>query len=149
MKTNTLMNGSMVKNHISSKTGFGCSATRRTSSRSWFQACQRVLFRFLSFNFKDTFKQERHSSTFSSSSSTSPTTTVSSDSETRASEDLNGIDCHPASVSSPNVEEMIERRDPLLAANLGSTAKPTTKPYKEETPRERRDPLCSEIPEWL
>ena len=43
MKTDILMNGSMVKNHISFKTGFGYNATRRTSFLSWFQACQRVL----------------------------------------------------------------------------------------------------------
>ena len=36
------MNGSMVKNYISCKMGFGYSATRRTSPLSWFQACQRV-----------------------------------------------------------------------------------------------------------
>ena len=42
MKTDILMNGSMVKNHISLKTGFGYNATRRTSFLSWFQACQRV-----------------------------------------------------------------------------------------------------------
>ena len=35
----------------------------------------------------------------SSRSSTSPTTTVSSDSETRAREDLSGIDSHPVPVS--------------------------------------------------
>ena len=44
-----------------------------------------------------------------------------------------------------NVEEMIERRDPLFAS------KPTKnpKPHKEETPIERGDPLCADIPEWL
>ena len=31
MKTDSLMNGSMVNNHISLKTGFGYNATRRTS----------------------------------------------------------------------------------------------------------------------
>ena len=36
------MNGSLVKNHISFKTGFEHNATRRTSFLSWFQACQRV-----------------------------------------------------------------------------------------------------------
>ena len=40
MNTDTHMNGSMVKNHISLKTVFGYSATQRTSFRSWFQACQ-------------------------------------------------------------------------------------------------------------
>ena len=43
MKTDILMNGSMAKNHIALKTGFGYNATRRTSFLSWFQACQRVL----------------------------------------------------------------------------------------------------------
>ena len=40
MKTDILMNGSTVKNHISFKTGFGFLATRRTSFLLWFQACQ-------------------------------------------------------------------------------------------------------------
>ena len=34
------LNGSMVKNHISLKTGFGYPATRRTSFLLWFQACR-------------------------------------------------------------------------------------------------------------
>ena len=72
---------------------------------------------------------------------------------------MSGIDSHPVPVSSSNVEEMIERRDPVFAANPGSAAKPTKNPKtnKEETTIERRDPLfavkpaplCSEIPEWL
>ena len=56
-------------------------------------------------------RQETDHSKSSSSSSTSPITTVSSDSETREWEDLSGIDSHPVPVSSPNVEEMIERGD--------------------------------------
>ena len=59
-------------------------------------------------------RQEIDHPTSSSSSSTSPTTTVLSDSETREREDLSGIDYHPVPVSSSQVEEMIERRDPLL-----------------------------------
>ena len=43
MKTDILMNGSMVENHISLKMVFGYNATRRTSFLSWFKACQRVL----------------------------------------------------------------------------------------------------------
>ena len=43
MNTDTLMNGSTVKNHISLKTGFGYSVTRRTSYQSWFLVHQRVL----------------------------------------------------------------------------------------------------------
>ena len=48
MKTDILMNGSMVKNQIALKTGFGYNATRKTSFLSWFQACQRVLPPFFS-----------------------------------------------------------------------------------------------------
>ena len=40
IKTDIPTNGSMVKNHISLKTGFGLSVTRRTSFLLWFQACQ-------------------------------------------------------------------------------------------------------------
>ena len=89
-------------------------------------------------------RQERNHPTSSLSSSTSPTTTVLSDSETREREDLSGIDFHPVPASSSHVEEMIERGDPLLP-------KPTKnpKPNKDETTIERRDPLCSDIPEWL
>ena len=79
----------------------------------------------------------------SSSSSTSPTMTVSSDSETRAQEDLCGIDSYPVSVSSKHVERK-EQGDLLT--------KPTKnpKPNENENPeKERDDPLCSDIPEWL
>ena len=51
--------------------------------------------------------------TSSSSSSTSPTTTVSTDSETRAREDLSGIDSHPVTVSSSHVDERKEQGDLL------------------------------------
>ena len=57
MKTDILMNGSMVKNHISFKTGFEYSATRRTSFLLWFQVCQQVrlqdLIRQLQGHFQD------------------------------------------------------------------------------------------------
>ena len=66
-------------------------------------------------------REEIDHPTSSSSSSTSPTTTVSSDSETEAREDLCGIDSYPVSVSSEN----------------------------ENHEQVRRDPFCSEIPEWL
>ena len=105
-------------------------------------------------------RQESNHPTSSSSSSPSPTTTASSDSETRERGDLSGIDFHPVPVSNSNVEEMIERGDPLFAANLGSAAKPTRnrKPNEEETTiglgdplfaDSGRAPLSSEIPEWL
>ena len=89
-------------------------------------------------------RQERNHPTSSSSSSTSPTTTVLSDSETREREDLSGIDSHPVLVSSSHVEE-IERGDPLLP---NPTKKP--KPNKNENHEiEKRDQLCSDLPEWL
>ena len=135
------------------KNGFGYSAIRRTSFRSWFQPG-------LSTNSSSSShpstsmtpsRQENNRPTSSSSSSTSPTTIVSSDSETREREDLSGIDSHPVPVSRTNVEEMIERGDPLFAANPGSPPKPTQnlKPNSEETTTERGDPLFAEIPEWL
>ena len=43
MNTDTLMNGSTVKNHISLETVFGYIAIRKTSYRSWFLVYQRVL----------------------------------------------------------------------------------------------------------
>ena len=66
---------------------------------------------------------------------------MSSDSETRAREDLSGIDSHPAPVSS---SQRTERGDPLT--------KPTKNPKPNENENqgtERRDPLYSDIPEWL
>ena len=40
MNTDTHMNGSTGKNHVSLETVFEYNVTRRTSFRSWFQACQ-------------------------------------------------------------------------------------------------------------
>ena len=68
---------------------------------------------------------------------------MSSDSETRAREDLSGIDSYPVSVSSEHVERK-ERGDPLT--------KPTKNPKpnkNEDHELERADPFCSDIPEWL
>ena len=104
-------------------------------------------------------RQERNHPTSSSSSSSSPTTTAPSNSEIRERDDQSGIDSLPP-VSSSNVEEMIERRDPLFAAEPGmrSQANQNLRTNKEETTIERRNPLfadssraplCSEIPEWL
>ena len=69
--------------------------------------------------------------------------TVSSDSETRAREDLCGIDSYPVSVSSKNVEGK-EQGDLLT--------KPTKNPKpnkNEDHDLERGDLLNSDIPEWL
>ena len=112
----------------------------RSDRGSWF--INEFFLQFSLFNIHDTFKAETDHPTSSSSSSTSPTTTVSSDSETRAREDLSGLDSHRAPVSSSHVERT-ERGDPL------------TKPTKSQKPNknedhdlERRDPLCySDMPE--
>ena len=107
-------------------------------------------------------RQESHHPTSTSSSSSSPTTTVLSDREIRDREDQSGIDSSPVPVSSSNVEEMIERCNPLFAVKpITSTPKPTKnhpKTHKEETTTERgnplfadsgRAPLNSEIREWV
>ena len=99
-------------------------------------------------------RQESNRPTPSSSSSASPTKT-SSGSETPEREDPSGIDSHTVPVSSPHVEEIVERGDPLFAANPGGAAKPTKNlnPNKnEDHDIERGDPLFaqkSEILEWL
>ena len=95
-----IMSGSTVKNHISFKTVFGYSATRRTSFRSWFLVYQRVLPQVAHSSTSMTpSRQEIDHPTSSSSSSTSPTmtsSTVSSDSVARQERgDLCGIDSYP------------------------------------------------------
>ena len=72
-------------------------------------------------------RQEIDHPTSSSSSSTSPTTTVFSDSETRARENLRGIDSHPVPVSS----SLVERTEP---------GDPLTKPTKNPKPNKKRKP---------
>ena len=56
MKTGVPTNGSMVKNHISLKTGFGYNAIRRTSFRSWSRLVSEFLLKLAFFNIHDTFK---------------------------------------------------------------------------------------------
>ena len=47
------------KHHISLKTGFGYSATRRTSFLLWFQACQRVRLQDLIHQLQGHFQDRR------------------------------------------------------------------------------------------
>ena len=147
------------------KTGFGHNVTRRTSFRSWFQAFQRVLHPVLhpvlilqpQWQLLDRkmiilhlpqarllLQLRQHQAT----------------GRPREREDLSGIDSHPVPVSSPNVEEMIERGNPLFATDSGMQpqANPNPKTNREETTMERgnplfadsgRAPLSSEILEWL
>ena len=145
MKTDILTNGSTVRNRISLKTVCEYNVIRRSSLRSWCQACQQVLPQVLilqhQWHLQDSKVIILHPS---SSSSTFSTTTVLSDSETRTREDLSGIDSHPVPVSSSHGER-IERGDPLLP-------KPTKNPKANKNENhdiERGDPLCSDILEWL
>ena len=121
MKTGILTNGSMVKNHISSKTGFGYLAIRRTSFLLWYQVSSSSSGS--SSTSKTPSKQESHSSSSSSSSSSSPT-----GSEIQIREREDGIDISPVQVS-----ELVDDR----------SGQP------DETTIERGNPLNSEIPEWL
>ena len=131
MNTETLTSGSTGKNHISPKTIFGykCNTenfvpilVRGLSSSS--SSCSHPSTSMTPS------RQERNHPTSSSSSSTSPTTTVSSDSETRAREDLSGIDSQRVSGSSEH-DERKEWWAPFT--------KPTKipEPIKKRRPRER------------
>ena len=129
MKTGILTNGSTVKNHISLKTGFGYSATQRTSFRSCFLVCQRVLPQCPSSTSMTLSRQEIDHPKSSSTSSTSPTMTssaVSSDSVFRgARSDLCGIEFCPGTVPSKPVER-IERGDPLTKPKIQNPKKTKT-----------------------
>ena len=102
MKTDILMNGSTVKNHISLKTGrryenfvlIVVPGLSTSSSSGSHPSTSRTPSR-----------QESHCSTSSSSSSSSPTTATSSDSETREREDQNEGDTSTVPVSSFNVDD--------------------------------------------
>ena len=146
MKTDILMNGSMVKNHISLKNGIriqcdtesfvlivvpGLSASSSSSSHHSTS--------------KTPSRQERHSS----SSSSSPKTSLS-DNETRKKEDRTESDTSPVPVSSSNVDDRT-RQPVVYQAN-----QKLPKTNEQETMTERGNRLSadssrasSEIPEWL
>ena len=120
------MNGSMVKNHISSKTGFGYFAIRRTSFLLWFQACQ-VRPLDLHQLQKKPSRQESHSSSSSSTSSSSPT---ASEIQSQQREDRVESDISPVQVSN-SVDDRSGRPDDTTQAYK------TPKTNKEETTKER------------
>ena len=95
MKTGIPTIGSMVKNHISFKTGFESFAIRRTPFLSWFQACQ-VHPLDLHQLLRTSMKQESHSSSSSSSSPSSPTV---GEVPVREREDAPNSDISPVPVS--------------------------------------------------
>ena len=141
------MNGSMVKNHISLKTGFGYNARRRTSFLLWFQACQQIRLQDLIHQLQRTLsRQESHCSTSSSSSSSSPTV---SDTKTREREDRIESDISPVTVST-TVDERSGRPDIDQTSKIPKTNKKEPQKERRDTLlKERGDPLYSEIPEWL
>ena len=121
------MNGEMVKNHISLKTGFGYNATRRTSFRSWFQACQRVrppvLITQLQGHLQDRRVIVLHL--------LQPTAT-SSDNETREREDRIESGISPVPVS-----EFVDDRTEQPVVDQANEIQ---KPNKKETTIERGNP---------
>ena len=124
MNTDTLMNGSTVKNHISFKTVFGYSATQNFVPIVVPGLSTRSSSNLPSSTSMTPSKQEIDHPTPSSSSSTLPpmtSSTVSSESVAGQERgDPYGMDHHPATVSSERVEG-----------------------------QERRDPYYSDMPEWL
>ena len=136
MKTGVPTNGSMVKNHISLKTGFGHFAIRKnfvlvvvpglTSSSSGSSSVLRT-----------SMKQESHSSSSSSSSSSSPTV---SEIQIREREDGINSDISPVPVSEL-VDDGSEKPEE-------TRVKKTSKNNKKKTTVERGNPCDdSEIPE--
>ena len=134
MKTDTHTSGSTVKNHISLKTVFGYSVIRKTSYQSWF----------LVYQPSTPLGQEIDHPKSSSSSSTSPPMTSSTE--------IDYTD-HPPAIVSSESEEWQVRGDPCSSeVSEELLTKPTKdpKPNKnEDHDLERRNPLYSDIPEWL
>ena len=133
MKTDILMNGSMVKNHISLKTGFGYPATRRTSFQSWFPGLSNSSSGSDLSTSRTLSRQGSHSSTTSSSTSSSPTV---SDTKTREREDRIESDISPVTVST-TVDERSGKPDIDQASTISKT-------NKKEPQRERGDTLLKE-----
>ena len=146
MKTDILMNGSMVKKPHLIKNGIriqcntenfvpivvpGLSANSSSGSDS---STSRTLSR-----------QESHCSTSFSSSSSSPTV---SDTKTREREDRIESDISPVTVSIA-VDERSGRPDVDQANKTPKTKKKPQKEREDPLLKERGDPLYSEIPEWL
>ena len=84
-------------------------------------------------------RQESHCSSSSSSSSSSPYSKCNSDSRTRGSNWRVTSHQYPVSTA---VDERSGRPD-------DNQANKNPKPNKKESKKGERDPLCSEIPEWL
>ena len=128
---------SMVKNHISSKTGFGYLAIRRTSFLLWFQGLSSSSSGSSSTS-KTPSRQESHSSSSSSTLSSSPTV---SEIKIREREDGINNDISPVQVST-SIDDRSGQPDRTQANNH-------PKPNEKETTTELGNPSYSEISEWL
>ena len=137
MKTGIPTNGSMVKNHISFKTGFEYNATRRTS----FFVVPRLSTSSSSGSYQSTSRtpsrQESHSSFFKLVFVTDIIKWYW-DSRKRESN-------WKWYLSSACVNKCWRQNGPTRCG----PRQPNPKTIKKETKKERCNPLCSEIPEWL
>ena len=139
MKTGTPTNGSMVKNHISPKTGFGHLATRRISFLLWFQACQRVRPPVLISQLQGHFQDRRVIVLHLLPARLHHLQQVIMRLENERIElKVIPLQCLCQQMLT------VERSSPLRT-------KPTKhkKTNKKETKIERGNPLCSDIPDWL
>ena len=137
MKTEILMNGSMVKNQISFKNGIRIICNTEnfvpivvpglSSSSSGSSSTLRT-----------PLKQESHSSSSSSSSPSSPTV---GEIPVREREDASNSDISPVPVSNL-VDDGSGKPEEIQANEIPKT-------NKKETTIERGNPYDSEIPEWL
>ena len=130
MKTDSLMNGSMVKNHISLENGIRIQCNTENFVPIVVPGLSNSSSGSGLINFKDTFKTGSHCSTSSSSSSSSPTVV---NTKTREREDRIESDISPVTVSTT-----VDERPDIDQANKNP------KLNKKEPQKERGDTLLSE-----
>ena len=132
------------ENHISLNTGFGYPATRRTSFLLWFQACQ-IRLQDLNHQLQGQFQDRGVIAQHLLQARLHHTV---SDTKTREREDRIESDISPVTVST-TVDERLERPDIDQASKIPSPKKKPQKERRDTLLKERRDPLHSDIPEWL
>ena len=137
IKTDILMNGSMVKNHISLKTWLGFPAIRKTSFLLWFQACQvRPLdLHQLQRHLRDRRVIPHH--LLQAHLLHLQWVKFRLENE-RIKLRVTSLQC------TCQLRLMKDRGDLMISKPIKSQ-----KTNKKESKSEQSDPLCSEIPEWL
>ena len=126
-----LMNGSMVKNHISLKTGLGFPATRRTSFLLWFQACQQIRLQDLIHQLQGHVQDRRVIVQHLLQARPSPPTV--SEIQTREREGRTESDISPVTVSTTDDER--SGRPDINQANQNRKKKQIKKGTQEATGR--------------